>query len=58
MVNNFDSFDSLDSTPDVIDIAEMLFQEALKYDSLEDIKKCLSCDKPECTNCLRWVNGV
>lgn len=28
------------------------------YDSLEDIKQCLNCSKPECTNCLRWKNGV
>ena len=30
----------------------------ISYDSIEDIKKCLSCDKPECTNCLRFINGV
>ena len=28
------------------------------YDSIEDIKKCLNCDKPKCTNCLYWKNGV
>jgi hypothetical protein len=30
----------------------------VKYDTPEDVKKCLSCKKPQCTNCLRWENGV
>ena len=25
-------------------------------DSMEDIKKCLNCNKPECVNCLRFIN--
>lgn len=30
----------------------------LQYDSLEDINNCLNCQKEECTNCLRFKNGV
>ena len=45
--------DEIENTNTDNDISEFL-----KYDSLEDINKCLHCDKPECTNCLRWINGV
>lgn len=27
----------------------------MKLDSIEDIKKCLSCQKLECNNCLKHV---
>lgn len=28
------------------------------YDSPEDIKKCLNCQKADCDNCLKTINGV
>ena len=33
---------------------EIAFEDYL-HDTMEDIQKCLSCDKVECTNCL-WMN--
>lgn len=30
---------------------EVEFEDYI-HDTPEQIKKCLSCDKPECTNCL------
>jgi uncharacterized protein (DUF433 family) len=28
------------------------------YDTPEQIYQCLHCEKEECNNCLRWINGV
>ena len=28
------------------------------HDSIEDIKKCLSCEKSECNNCLKHKNFI
>lgn len=28
--------------------------EEYVHDTPEQIKMCLNCDKPECTNCLWW----
>lgn len=29
-----------------------------EYDSPENIKKCLNCEKADCDNCLKTINGV
>lgn len=34
------------------------YEPSADYDSPEDIKKCLNCQKAECDNCLKSINGV
>lgn len=40
-------------------IEEITEEESyLKYDSKEDINKCLHCEREKCVNCLRFKNNV
>lgn len=34
------------------------YEPNANYDSLEDINKCLNCQKSDCDNCLKSINGV
>ena len=34
------------------------YEPTADYDSLEDINKCLNCQKEDCDNCLKTINGV
>lgn len=45
----------------MIDMCNDYFDEyepIADYDTPEDIQKCLNCQKPECDNCLKTINGV
>jgi hypothetical protein len=56
-MNTFsDTFDTDVQTTHDTDIDNI--DNYFRYDSKQDIEKCLSCNKPECTNCLRYRNGV
>lgn len=39
-------------------LTEIINDLFTSYDTPEQIQKCLHCEKSECTNCLRWINGV
>lgn len=34
------------------------YEPNFDYDTPEEIQKCLNCQKPECDNCLKTINGV
>lgn len=34
------------------------YEPTAEYDSPENIEKCLNCQKPDCDNCLKSINGV
>lgn len=34
------------------------YEPNFDYDTPEEIEKCLNCQKPDCDNCLKSINGV
>jgi hypothetical protein len=54
----FNFYDGIDFVTDDFFCTAGNYEPSPDYDSSEDIEKCLNCKKEECTNCLKWVNGV
>ena len=48
----FDDYNNLDNDyePD--------YEPDITYDSPNEIQMCLNCQKPDCDNCLKAINGV
>ena len=54
----FDYYDGIDFVSDDFGCSAGEYEPTADYDSLEDINKCLNCQKIECDNCLKSINGV
>lgn len=54
----FNFYDGIEFVKDDFFCTMNNYEPTADYDSREDIEKCLNCQKADCDNCLKSINGV
>ena len=54
----FDFYDGIEFVKDDFFCSIDEYEPTFDYDSPEEIQKCLNCQKEDCDNCLKTINGV
>ena len=47
-----------DNVQDIVQDTLYEYEPTFDYDTQEEIQMCLNCQKPDCDNCLKTINGV